>query len=347
MRGSAQDVLWMGFDGLDAESFPEGFTPGGIVVFAKNLDPDPVAGPLRLRRMLDGLQERLGPLAVAIDQEGGAVSRLKTWVGPTPNLRDLWLAGGAEACRTWGGLWGRGLRLLGIGVDFAPVADRFDGHLGTGLERRCASEDPLEAAMAAGAFLEGLEATGVRGCLKHFPGLGGTRVDSHKALPEILDPGMLQANLVPFQMLAHADRLVMVGHVKTPHSEGLPSSLYPGSVARNPWGVQARWVPDAMEMGGCAVLDWEARVRLALEAGHEAILVCMPHAEVVACAEALGRLAPECWREAALRFRQLRDRLAPALPWDAAAWSAWVAEVQAASRAIESGTVMADPTQVR
>lgn len=125
------DLLWAGFAGQDAEAvgwLPEG--PGGVILFTRNLDPDPARGPARCKALLDGLQSRWGsdlPLAVAIDQEGGAVSRLRPWVGETPSFRAIWEAGGPAACEAWGRLWGEGLAMLGFTVDFAPVADLWDG----------------------------------------------------------------------------------------------------------------------------------------------------------------------------------------------------------------------------
>lgn len=331
---NAHDLLWIGFDGMDAAEVPEAPVPGAVILFARNLDPDPLAGPARCHALIQGLQARWGgeaTLPVAVDQEGGAVSRLKTWVGPTPGLRALWQAGGAPACAAWGVRWARGLRLLGFNVDFAPVADLWDGHPDTGMGGRCASEDPGETAQASGAFLHGLESGGVRGCLKHYPGLGGTTVDSHKALPELRDMAQIARNLQPFRALVHRDRLVMVAHLKTPGTCGQPASLHRGTVAGNPWGIAGRWIPDDLEMGGCAGLPWPQRTRQALEAGHEALLVCQTRAGVEACAAAAGELPEGLWRPAAERFAAFRRGLPPADSgsFERGAWSAWVDEVKA------------------
>lgn len=315
------------------------FTPAGIVLFARNLDPDPASGPGRCHALIAGLQRRWGgslPLPVAVDQEGGAVSRLKAWTGETPSLRRLWTKGGAAACERWGGLWGQGLRLLGFNVDFAPVADLHDGHAGTGLGDRMASPDPMETARAAGAFLYGLESAGVRGCLKHFPGLGGTLVDSHRSLPEQLDPERSARNLLPFRMLAHPDRLVMVAHLRMSATEGRPASLHPSCVAANPWGVQGRWIPDDLEMGGCSDWSWEERVRLCLEAGHQALLVCQTPQGIHACAEAAARMPEALAAPARQRFAGLRARLQPGSETglDQAAWDAWIKRLHAEAQSL-------------
>jgi beta-N-acetylhexosaminidase len=330
---SAHQLLWTGFRGLDPAEVDLPFTPGGIILFARNLDPDPEAGPARCRALIDGLQRRFGvdlPLAVALDQEGGPVSRLRPWTGPTPPLRQLWTKGGAQACARWGQLWGEGLRLLGFNVDFAPVVDLWDGHQAAGIGDRAASGSPFEAAAAAGAFLHGLEATGVRGCLKHFPGLGGTTLDSHQGLPALVDGAQVDRNAAAFLPPSHPDRLLMVAHLRTPASGPLPASLHRGSVADNPWGVRGRFLTDDLEMGGCADWSWDDRVQLSLEAGHQWLLVCQTPDGWAACAEAAARLPETLWAPALEATRAMRRHLPPAPPFDASAWKGWVARLQVA-----------------
>jgi beta-N-acetylhexosaminidase len=335
---AGHELLWIGFEGMDGTQVEPGFTPGGLVFFARNLDPDPHSGPERCHALIRDLQHRWGRerlLPVALDQEGGAVSRLRGWVGETPSFRTIWSRQGASGCERWGRLWGRGLSLLGFSVDFAPVADLHDGHTGTGVGDRAGSEHPMETARAAGAFLAGLEAMGVRGCLKHFPGLGGTQVDSHKALPELRAMDQIANNLLPFRALAHQDRLMMVAHLRLPGTEGRPASLHRGTVAANPWGIQGRWIPDDLEMGGCSDWTWEDRVRLCLEAGHQALLVCQTPQGVQACAEAAAGQPEQLVAPAALRFRTLRDSLKPAekIRFDRKAWDLWLEALQREAQA--------------
>ena len=329
---SSHQLLWTGFDGLDPADVDLPFSPGGIILFARNLDPDPEGGPARCRALIDGLQTRFGtdlPLAVALDQEGGPVSRLRPWTGPTPPLRRIWTRGGAWACAAWGALWGEGLRMLGFNVDFAPVLDLWDGHPGAGIGDRAASELPIEAATAAGAFLHGLESTGARGCLKHCPGLGGTTLDSHKVLPVLDHARQVERNAEAFLPLAHADRLVMVAHLRTPASGTTPASLHRGSVHDNPWGIRGRFLPDDLEMGGCAEWSWDDRVRLALEAGHQWLLVCQTPEGWRACAKATEQLPATLCAQALASSRAMRRHLPPPPPFKARHWNDWLARLQA------------------
>jgi len=333
MPASPHQLLWTGIFGLDSAEVQLDGVPGGVVLFGRNLDPDPQAGPARAAALVRELQARWAgpaPLAVAVDQEGGTVSRLRKWVGDTPQLHQIWRRGGPRACSRWGALWGQGLALLGCNVDFAPVADLWDPAGTAAMGDRAASGEPLDAARAAGAFLSGLEQAGVRGCLKHFPGLGGIGLDSHLGLPERTGAdGPAERHLLPFRMLAHDDRLVMVAHLRLPASQGLPASLCRSLVAGNPWGIRARWLPDDLEMGGCRDWDWDDRVRLCLQAGHQALLVCQTPAGIAACAQAAGRLPEALWRPALDRFLTLRRSLPPARPAFAPeAWAAWVQAVR-------------------
>ena len=334
-QSTAHQLLWTGFGGLDPADVELPFKPGGIILFARNLDPNPEGGPVRCRALIDGLQARFGtelPLAVALDQEGGPVSRLRPWTGPTPPLRHLWTRGGAKACSAWGTLWGEGLRMLGFNVDFAPVLDLWDGHAGAGIGDRAASEVPFEATTAAGAFLHGLESAGVRGCLKHFPGLGGTTLDSHQGLPALDDAGLVDRNARAFIPLAHPDRLVMVAHLRTPASGPTPASLHRGSVQDNPWGIQGRFLPDDLEMGGCADWSWDDRVRLSLEAGHQWLLVCQTPKGWTACAEAAGRLPASLCARAFESTQSMRRHLLPAPPFDPQVWKNWLTRLQCAAK---------------
>jgi len=330
-------TIWMGTQAQDAAEVPAGITPGGVVMFARNLDPDPARGPARCHALIRGLQERWGrdvPLAIAIDQEGGPVSRLKGWVGETPSFRRIWVESGSTGAEAWGRLWGEGLRLLGFNIDFAPLVDLHDEVPGTGLGERRASADPGEAAEAAGAFLRGLESQGMQGCLKHFPGLGGTRVDSHLALPELTDPAMVERAVGPFLRLARPDRLVMVAHVRTPWSEGLPASLHRRHVADNPWGVEGAWITDDLEMGGCSAWPWPERIRLALEAGHLGLLVCQSQEALDGAMAALRALPADLVERAIQAGQRYRSTLADPSGWpfDPSAWEDWVGRVRLASR---------------
>jgi hypothetical protein len=84
-----------------------------------------------------------------------------------------------------------------------------------------------------------------------------------------------------------------------------------------------------MEMGGCQAPDWSVRARLALEAGHIALLVCQSLDAVQQAAEAIEAMDGADAMPALEAFRAFRKTLAPAPEcFDAAAWGSWVCEVR-------------------
>lgn len=333
----SQDILWVGFQGQTLEQVADHIQPGALILFGRNLNPDPINGPNQCFQMLQGLKNRWGqhaPLPIAIDQEGGAVSRLRPWVGETPSFRKIFQSGGVDACYEWGSLWGEGCSLLGINIDFAPVADRWDGHTGTGMGDRCVSQNPQEVIVAVDAYLCGMESHKVQGCLKHFPGLGGTLVDSHKGLPSIEDDETLTLNAIPFQKLSQANRLVMVAHLKTPDSTPLPLSMHPSGAHKNKYGVQGIFLPDDLEMGGCQMWSWEDRITYCLRAGHDWMLVCQTDSGVEQCADTLESLPETLWspaRERAWAYRRTLSDLG-GTTFNASGWKDWTQRVQVTAR---------------
>ncbi len=217
--------------------------PGGIILFARNVE-----SRAQLAELV--LELRTLPFRpyISIDMEGGRVNRLLRVVGPLPSPTAA-AAAGSEAVEALGAAIGAACAHLGIGVDFAPVVDvsRADGYLGG--EGRCLGSDVDAVIAAAAAFLSGLERYGVAGCLKHYPGLGGGTVDSHKDLP-LLDDGVLDEERA-FTALVRPQRAVMVAHAVAPR---LGEGVLPASLSGVVIGRLRRWaagpvISDDLEMG--------------------------------------------------------------------------------------------------
>ena len=183
--------------------------PGGVILFRRNLDD-----PARLGRLWADLAATLeDPWLLAVDQEGGRVSRLEPWVGATPSAARIGVAG-AEHAFDFGRATGKVLAALGFDLDFAPVVDLCPPGTPNGIGDRAYATDPVLATHVAGSFLDGLQRAGVAGCIKHFPGLGDTAVDSHVALPTVeRDAGRLhELDLAPYRVLGRRPSAVMFGH---------------------------------------------------------------------------------------------------------------------------------------
>ena len=272
--------------------------PWGVILFRRNLESlvelESLAGELR----------ELGIAHLLLDQEGGPVDRLKDLVAPAPALRRL---AGSGAARRAGLATGAMLARLGFDVDLAPVVDRAVPGAGSlVLGDRCAGEDPTEIVRVAGAFLEGLQARGVGGCLKHFPGLGRATLDTHAALPIVpRDPIEEVRDLEPFRRLMDRAGAVMVSHAAGP--DGAPASLSPE--------VATRWLRGGLRFEGAAFSDdlemgalsgfggLPERCVRASAAGCDLLLVCRRLEEYPACVDAVERgVAANRRNEAAARL---------------------------------------------
>ena len=239
---------------------------GGILLFSENCgDAEQL-----VRLVADMQQATLEsgglPMLMAIDQEGGTVSRLGFATSGTGNMT-IAATGNTENARTMGRVIGEELALLGITTDFAPVVDVNDNAANPVIGVRAFSDDADVVAKFGCAFMEGLHDTGTMVSLKHFPGHGNTDVDSHTGLPMVdRSHDELMANeLVPYKagINAGAD-MVMTAHIQYPQLETqtytsittgeevyIPATMSRAimtDLLRNELGFEGVTVSDALEM---------------------------------------------------------------------------------------------------
>jgi beta-N-acetylhexosaminidase len=260
---------------LDPEQFGvlERVQPAGVILFGRN-----IASAAQVRDLIAACVELDPRPFVAIDLEGGAVNRLQPIWGELPSPSEA-AASGRKAVRALGEAAGAACRSLGVHLDLAPVVDLHRPHGSVATQGRCLAEDPERVAVLARIFNEGLAAWGVRGCLKHFPGLGEVRVDTHEELPTLDIAGPeLERHLEVFGELSEEIPMVMVGHVVVPAlgDAHRPASLSPAVVRRaSQLPGSPIVVSDDIEMGalaGCG--DLPELVESALAARNHGVLVC-------------------------------------------------------------------------
>jgi beta-N-acetylhexosaminidase len=249
--------------------------PGGIVLFKRN-----IKDPEQLNALVTDLRRLLPEAVFAIDQEGGRVDRLKDVVAPAP--AGSVLARHAPSLSYQAGTWvAHALRLFDIDLDFAPVVDLDRGEKDNGLDDRYLGAGPAEVIVRAQAFLRGLHAGGVGGCIKHFPGLGAAPADTHFKVASIFLPSDdLRRDLEPFEALCRFAGAVMVSHAVYPayDTRQRPATLSPPIVQgllRDRVGFEGLVMSDDLEMD--ALKEWgdlAERSELALEAGCDVLLVC-------------------------------------------------------------------------
>lgn len=264
------------------------------------------------------------PVLCSVDQEGGPVQRLRAPFTLLPPMRTLGDYGDLELVHRVGSQLGRECLAAGFNVDYAPVLDVDTNPLNPIIGKRSFSRDPHEVGRFAGALLDGLQAAGVLGCGKHFPGHGDTDADSHLELPVLSHDlqRLAEVELVPFAALADRMHLVMTAHVLFPALDPKwPATLSENilePLLRGQCGYRGVIVSDDLEMQGVSrVLEPGACVRAGLRAGCNLFLVCSREDvlddALQAATEVLAERPGADLREAALRsvarVREMRQKL--------------------------------------
>ena len=253
---------------------------GGIILFRRNITD--LTGVVAVTAELHELNMNNPlPLFIGIDEEGGTVSRLPAGAMKLPDARVL---GGINDpdLTYWAALaLAQELRALGISVNFAPVLDVYLPGSDF-LYHRSFGTDPDVVALHGTAFAAGLKQGKVLAVGKHFPGHGGTPVDSHRTLPVIRDDlsTISLRELVPFRAVIAADiPALMVGHLAFPALDemGLPATRsreIMSGLLRDDLDFDGLIFSDDLEMG--AYLDgssWEISVVESIKAGCDILII--------------------------------------------------------------------------
>ncbi|WP_328719492.1 glycoside hydrolase family 3 protein [Streptomyces sp. NBC_00247] len=314
-------VLQPGFTGTTAPDWllrrvGEGLTSVGL--FGRN-----IVSPGQLAALTAQLRAECDDVLVAIDEEGGDVTRLEVRDGSSfPGNHALGSVDDPALTRAVAHELGRRLIECGVNLNWAPSADVNSNPDNPVIGVRSFGADPALVARHTAAYVEGIQAAGVAACTKHFPGHGDTAVDSHHALPRI-DVGLetLHAReLVPFKAaIAAGSKSVMSAHILLPALDpDRPATLSPQiltGLLRGELGYEGLIVTDAVEMQAiAATYGIERGSVLAIAAGADALCVgggLEDDATVERLRDALvaavrgGELAEERLADAAARVRAL------------------------------------------
>lgn len=218
------------------------------------------------------------PLLIATDQEGGQLIAL---AGTTefPGNMALGAAGDPLLAQQVGRVIGIEMLAMGVNLNYAPVADLNTNPDNPSLGIRSFGDQPDQVAEYVAAFVTGLRSAGVLATVKHFPGKGEAKVDSHFGLPVINhDKARLKRmELVPFKagLMAGAD-LVMTGHFAIPgltERADIASTLSRAvltDLLRTELGFSGAVITDAFDMGAIAqgagqVIDAIAAIRAGVD----------------------------------------------------------------------------------
>ena len=305
--------------GDDARYAVETVRVGGIILFGRNVES--CAQAVRLTNGLRAMNGDRIPLFLAVDEEGGSVSRMPEEIDPLPAACTFGAQGNPALCRELGRVLAARCGALGANLDFAPVADVWSNPDNTVIGKRAFSSDADTAARMAAETAMGLTEGGVIPVVKHFPGHGDTAADSHYDLP-VVDKTLdeLEAlELIPFRTaVENGAPAVMVAHLLvTALDVEHPASLSPAVVTgllREKLGFDGLVFTDDLAMGAVTGRygTGEAAV-LAVEAGCDVLLVCRGQENLRQAYEALlaavdgGRVTAERLDESVYRILKLKS----------------------------------------
>ncbi len=294
----------------------------GVTLFGPN-----VSDPEQISLLTSALRGSTDEPVIAIDEEGGDVTRVTYWSGSLyPGNAALGAIDDPELTERVHRAIGTDLAMLGINVDLAPCVDVLDEAENPAIGTRSFGSDPALVSRHAAAAVLGLQAAGVAATAKHFPGHGSTRSDTHEVIASISGDlaEVWRRDLPPFQAaIAAGAAAIMPGHLRLPELTGeLPASLSPAAMTgllRGELGFSGVIISDALEMRAVSRRYGIAEAAvMAIIAGVD--LLCLGrdtseevyHAIVAALSGAVraGRLPADRLEDAADRVARLRTWLA-------------------------------------
>lgn len=234
----------------------EDYPVGGVILYAHNIKDEE-----QLARFIPQIRALNGAPLLCIDEEGGRVAR----IGNNPNFNvekfesmdaigQTKDPGKAYYC---GHTIGTYLKQYGFDIDFAPVADVNTNPDNIVIGKRAFSDDPEVASAMVVNYLHGLHDTGIIGCIKHFPGHGDTKADTHYGYAQSLKTWdeMLSCEMTTFKAgINWGVQLIMTAHIAVPNVTGsdIPSTMSSYILQdklRGELGYHNIIITDAMEMG--------------------------------------------------------------------------------------------------
>jgi beta-N-acetylhexosaminidase len=250
--------------------------PGGVLFFGYNIGTFE-----QVRSYIDAIQRtgRYAPPLIAVDQEGGPVTRVPG--DPVPGATQLGQMTDRDV-RRFSIDRGKFLREFGFNVNFAPVADVAYSPMSSMVSRSFGNDPDLVSAKIT-AVVSGSRRARVASAAKHFPGHGRTSIDSHALLPavDISLSEWLRTDAVPFQSaISVGVEMVMFGHLLFPQWDSKPTTLSSEAVRvlREELGFSGVTVTDDLVMGAMANYSPYELVEQSIAAGMDMVLYTAPPA---------------------------------------------------------------------
>ena len=294
-------LLMIGFEGEtftpDLKKLLGQVRPGGIILFRRNVG----GGPAQVADLVAACRETAvsewgRDLMVAIDQEGGPVKRLESPFFQAPSQRRMAETMSVDEVRAMAETGARELKAVGINFNLTPVLDLSTDPEARFMYERSFADDPEKAAQYGLAVIDGHGAFGVLTCLKHFPGIGATRLDPHEVLPTVDLAGdrIMELETRPFaEGIRHGAPAVMTSHIQypglDPEHPATFSRIIITDILRKKIGFKGLVLTDDMEMGAI-VKHYKIGPSAvhAVLAGSDMVLVCHLPERILEARDALA-----------------------------------------------------------
>ena len=258
----------------------ENYPVGGIILYAHNIEDE-----AQLAAFIPQIRALKGSPLLCIDEEGGRVAR----IGNNPNfdverfvsMDSIGKTGDPANAYYCGNTIGAYLKKYGFDIDFAPVADVNTNPENIVIGKRAFSDDPAVAAPMVTNYLQGLKDAGITGCIKHFPGHGDTKADTHYGYAQSMKTWdeMMNCEMITFKAgIEWGCQLIMTAHIAAPKVTGTEMPATMSSVIlqdklRGVLGYRNIIITDAMEMGAITQQYSSAEAAVGcIEAGADIVL---------------------------------------------------------------------------
>ncbi len=255
---------------------------GGIILYEKNISvPEQVAALTTELQLLAQKTPKGIPLFIAIDQEGGKVSRFQRGATIFPGNMALGATQSEPLALKAGKITGIELSVMGINLNLAPVLDVNTNPKNPAIGIRSYGESPQLVSQLGAAYIRGLQTQDVLATAKHFPGHGDANADSYKKLPLVTknQKTLNKVELLPFRKAIDSGvAAIMTAHILYPGLDNqMPATLSHTiltKLLREELGFEGIIITDDLEMKAISEkYEIDKAAVMAIQAGADMLLI--------------------------------------------------------------------------
>ncbi len=256
--------------------------PGALIVFSRNIKNIHQIAKLNYQIQMASITNTGIPLLLAVDQEGGTVTRIQV-SPPVPSGLAIGMTNNNELSEQVGFVTGSILKILGFNMNLAPVLDLSDPNIDSFIGTRSFGNSPKLVSEITNSYSEGLIKAEILPTAKHFPGHGGISADSHKVTPVLnkSKADLFNTDLYPFShfLPSLSNKAIMIAHLAYPEidptrSPATFSKTLTELFLRTTLNYNGLVITDDIEMAGAKIAGSPGdRAAQAFNAGSDLIMV--------------------------------------------------------------------------